>query len=533
MSHRIYARQLIKKLPSNKITNVLDLVKHHISLTNRDIYVLKLLFEYIDSYNGDIITCDDINKIKELLCSRIPRKYDNNKLKAIMERQSRIILILNTYFIVTDSNHRLESKLKEKNISLFDNMSENATHIFNNIDKNNELLRKTIQTRRRINLIFKKIYFSNEIFKNRIDNLTIDRNDLILIIQQIENESKGNIKTRSSIMSNNSISYNTHDTIIAFNMLMKYGIETLKNNKSICSKEIKPMEKKITLTRDYLTDEEQDLLANINKTPLEKLILTLFLTTGLRNNALLNLRVNNLYYCNFIPMKVGSAIEKYGKLRTFIIFEPLKQCLIEYYKAHNNFLLTSECFMFPWMMKPSTVRAMNRGWLGYFLKNIEKKAQLKIHLHPHMLRKTVVSNLMSAGNTLDAVSKFIGHTNTMTTAQHYWVSVNEDIIKAMNLEPLLNFDNSTTSSSSFLYKTNISQTNSTQLANIAKRVAEGIKATMILEKAKEIMSCDQINKFELLWNKEAKEIVADSIKKSLLDIEGIIESTYSMSNSEK
>ena len=280
--------------------------------------------------------------------------------------------------------------------------------------------------------------------------------------------------------------------------------------------------------RDYLTNEEQNLLANIEKTPLEKLVLTILLTTGLRNRALLNLRVNNIYSDNFIPKKVGTAIEKYGKLRTFIIFEPLKQCLIEYYKVHNNILLTPECFMFPWMMKPSTVRPMNRGWLRDFFNNINKRVKLNVHLHPHMIRKTVVSNLMSAGNTLEAVSKFIGHTNTMTTAQHYWVSVNEDIVKAMNLEPLLNFDKSTVPSSSILYKTKISQANSSQLANIARRVAEGIKSSMLLEKAKELMNDEQIKKLESMWNKEAKEIVANSIKKSLLEIEGILESTYSI-----
>ena len=242
--NRIIARKLIKKIPSTKIVTILNTVKDHVVLKKRDSYALKLLFNYIDSYDEENITNEEINKIKELLCLRRPKKDNIDILHLIMKYQCRILLILNTYFIITNSEYRLESKLNEKVSMSYDNIHINAKNIFEKIDKNNEILGKSPITRKRMNLLLKRIYFNNELFKEKIDNMIILRNDLIYIIQTIEEKSKTNIKTRSSVLSNNSISYVTHDYIILFNMLMKVGIDTLKNSKPICSKEIRPTEKK-------------------------------------------------------------------------------------------------------------------------------------------------------------------------------------------------------------------------------------------------------------------------------------------------
>ena len=53
------------------------------------------------------------------------------------------------------------------------------------------------------------------------------------------------------------------------------------------------------------------------------------------------------------------------------------------------------------------------------------------HVHPHAFRKTVVINLMKLGNSIDTVSKFIGHSSPNTTRNSYWVETNSDLTDNM------------------------------------------------------------------------------------------------------
>ena len=41
---------------------------------------------------------------------------------------------------------------------------------------------------------------------------------------------------------------------------------------------------------------------------------------------------------------------------------------------------------------------------------------------PHQFRHTITGNLMDAGNSLEVVSKYLGHKSTRTTHNHYWVA---------------------------------------------------------------------------------------------------------------
>ena len=61
--NRVIARKLLKISPSNKIVTILNTIKNNIDLKKRDTYTLKLLFNYIDSYNIDNITNEEINNL--------------------------------------------------------------------------------------------------------------------------------------------------------------------------------------------------------------------------------------------------------------------------------------------------------------------------------------------------------------------------------------------------------------------------------------------------------------------------------------
>jgi len=57
------------------------------------------------------------------------------------------------------------------------------------------------------------------------------------------------------------------------------------------------------------------------------------------------------------------------------------------------------------------------------LHDIADKCGIKgMHVHPHAFRHTIVNNLMTCGNKLENVSRFIGHSSVSTTETYYWTT---------------------------------------------------------------------------------------------------------------
>jgi hypothetical protein len=55
------------------------------------------------------------------------------------------------------------------------------------------------------------------------------------------------------------------------------------------------------------------------------------------------------------------------------------------------------------------------------LSRIARDAQVNdVRVHPHAFRHTLVGTLVSAGNSLDVIAKFLGHASAATTAQFYF-----------------------------------------------------------------------------------------------------------------
>ena len=56
------------------------------------------------------------------------------------------------------------------------------------------------------------------------------------------------------------------------------------------------------------------------------------------------------------------------------------------------------------------------------VQRVAEDAGIKdINVHPHAFRHTIVGELIDAGNSMDVVSKYMGHANVSTTANNYWV----------------------------------------------------------------------------------------------------------------
>ena len=56
----------------------------------------------------------------------------------------------------------------------------------------------------------------------------------------------------------------------------------------------------------------------------------------------------------------------------------------------------------------------------------------EVKVHPHAFRHTIVGRLMDAGNSLEVVSKYMGHKSLDTTSAHYWVANVQELHENLN-----------------------------------------------------------------------------------------------------
>ena len=56
-----------------------------------------------------------------------------------------------------------------------------------------------------------------------------------------------------------------------------------------------------------------------------------------------------------------------------------------------------------------------------------------MHMHPHAFRHTLVNKLMSTGNDMTKISRYIGHSSSHTTEKYYWTSTITEVASSMNI----------------------------------------------------------------------------------------------------
>jgi hypothetical protein len=77
-------------------------------------------------------------------------------------------------------------------------------------------------------------------------------------------------------------------------------------------------------------------------------------------------------------------------------------------------------------------RPLPRQELENTLNWIAKGAGVDVQVHAHAFRHTIVGKLVEAGNSMELVSKFMGHSNTQTTYTNYWLTNVQQLANTMN-----------------------------------------------------------------------------------------------------
>ncbi len=183
--------------------------------------------------------------------------------------------------------------------------------------------------------------------------------------------------------------------------------------------------------RPYTEDEVNNLLDACEGDTKWTFILTIFREVGLRVGAVCNLKVSDVMNEFLQPKHEGRSLEKGNKVRKFIIGPNLKRKIVSY--AHEfETLIDKENMDDQFMFGLEKGKRPTVSHFEAHLKIIAKKAGITTNVYPHLFRHTLVKVLEDSGNTMNEISKFMGHSNVDTTQKWYSIRTLPDIVANMN-----------------------------------------------------------------------------------------------------
>ena len=148
-------------------------------------------------------------------------------------------------------------------------------------------------------------------------------------------------------------------------------------------------------------------------------IITMLLHTGMRVGELCNLRVSDIRIStnsNMITIREGKGTKRRNIPLNSTVISVLKDYLKSFDSDGQTTLITGpnpekERFLFYGQKRmPLTDRGVR-----YIIQKYAYIAKIK-HISPHVFRHTCAKNLIDAGQSIDRVSKILGHSNVNTTA---------------------------------------------------------------------------------------------------------------------
>ena len=164
----------------------------------------------------------------------------------------------------------------------------------------------------------------------------------------------------------------------------------------------------------FLNHSDANLLVNSINDFNHKCLILLMLDAGLRVSEAISLKFGNFDF----PKKTLTvkSLKKRGitKKRTIPLSQRLLFSLADYIKEFHN--VTSDDWIFPSPMIPSM--HITRSAVLKYLKRLSIRKVNIPNLHPHALRHSFATSLISTGSNLPEIADLLGHEN-LNTARIY------------------------------------------------------------------------------------------------------------------
>lgn len=184
--------------------------------------------------------------------------------------------------------------------------------------------------------------------------------------------------------------------------------------------------------RKTFTDAEYLSMRQCVQNPCEALCLDLLREVGLRNSALQHLRYDALLDDTHSPRRTCAVREKNNKLRCFLCSERLMSSIAscaQYLRSIYDDELLQKGYI---LHAENVASPCNTSWLGLLLKRVACAARVQgVQVHAHAFRHTLVTKLVSAGNSMEMVAKFMGHADARTTSYFYFTPEPQQLANSM------------------------------------------------------------------------------------------------------
>lgn len=155
---------------------------------------------------------------------------------------------------------------------------------------------------------------------------------------------------------------------------------------------------------------EIDTMRTACKTPRDRAIIEILLSSGVRVSELCSIKLSDI---NFDTLSINIRKGKGSKQRTVYINELAKKPLVEH--------LTTRKIGGDYLFYSKFGNPIESGGIRFILKQLETESGVT-NVHPHRFRRTFATSLANRGMDVQEIAKLLGHSDINTTMQYVYTS---------------------------------------------------------------------------------------------------------------
>lgn len=347
------------------------------------------------------------------------------------------------------------------------------------------------------------------------------------LIHIVEND----ITVKNELVKSENSPHSGTEFVYAFSSLTKHILVKYFTNKQdalslnvtyiLSSSSDKREQASHTERRHFLPSEiikiEEYIIENQNS--MWKLAFIILKEVGLRIYALTSLKIGHFINSNGCIVDSVTVLEKQRKRRTFIVSETMKKTLNEYFEEFPIAKTDRERFVF---RAQEGYGKRSERYTPYNISHLIKQfcndaGVVGNFVHVHAFRHTLVNSLMSHGNKIENVSKYIGHSSVATTERYYWTDNVSNIIGTMNVPWLKATDKK------FAMPADLDEESDEEIDDFEEDVSILDSASGAFSSAGKCAQCDVLFHVLLTYHSELTDAQKLNIKSKIPNVEQIFD----------